>query len=279
MKIFAILLAFLTTNVYAQSNLQFEKLFIESEDRWVAFKPDKDSAYPFGFIYIDEIAGLTLQVEGNFTINKSGKYEPTKNEKASFKVRLQPNNVLVAFIPENKFQELNIQALPDWLKNYKSDTNAVSRLYRWGFLYNAYGSCAKALTYLERAQKIDPNYENLAVELAYSYNCLEEYQKAEDVLLPEIKKEVLDAYVNKEYIFTLTKNNKIEKAMQQFNKAVTTLTDNQYDAENCYNILQYFYFQNDKVNFNKWFDELKKHPNKNSQLSMYADNMKLDINK
>ena len=65
---------------------------------------------------------------------------------------------MVAFIPENKFQELKISAIPDWLKYYKSDTNSIERLYRWGYMYNGWDECAKALTYLEKAEKINPKF-------------------------------------------------------------------------------------------------------------------------
>lgn len=72
--------------------------------------------------------------------------------------------------------------------------------------------------------------------------------------------------MNKEYIYTLTKNKKIDKATEQFNSSIKTIKDKQYNAENCYNILQYFYFQKDKTNFNKWYDELLKHPIENKMI-------------
>src|SRR3712207_5058884 len=100
-------------NLDAQTRLEFNKRFVESEDKWVAFKPDKDSFYAFGFIYIDEHAGLTLNYEGTFRILATGEFFPKKLDSTNMKVRLQPNNVLVAFIPENRFKELRITAVPE----------------------------------------------------------------------------------------------------------------------------------------------------------------------
>jgi tetratricopeptide (TPR) repeat protein len=279
MKYLLLFVTLFASRLSAQTILSFDKRFVQCEDKWVAFKPGKDSSLAFGFIYIDAQAGLTLNYEGNFKILVSGEFVPKKFDSASMKVRLQANNVLVALIPENRFQELKIQPVPDWLKYYKTDTNSVERLYRWGYLYNGWEECAKALTYLEKAEKINPKFKGLAVELSFSYNCLGQYDKAELILEEEIKTNSADAYVNKEYIYTLTKNNRIEKAVYQFGLSLKTLKDNQYNAENCYNILQYYYKQKDKVNFNIWYDVLQKQPNENNLITKYADNMKKDINK
>jgi tetratricopeptide (TPR) repeat protein len=279
MKYLFIILTLTVTNLKAQTNLKFDKRFVESEDKWVAFQMDKDSSYAYGFIYIDAQAGLTLNYEGNFNITPTGVYVPKKLDSTNMKVRLQPNNVRVALIPDNKFNELKISAIPEWLKYYKTDTASVERLYRWGYMYNGWDECAKALTYLERAEKINPKYKGLAVELSFSYNCLKQYDKAELILEDEIKTNSSDAYVNKEYIYALTKNSNIDKAVNQFETSIKVLQDKQYNAENCFNILQYYYKQKDKVNFSKWYNLLQSQPNENKMITQYADNMKTDINK
>lgn len=279
MKYLLILIVFITTNLNAQTNLNFDKRFVESEDKWVAFQKNEDNSYPFGFIYIDSEAGLTLNYEGTFKISSTGEFIPTKLDSTNMKVRLEPNNVLVAFIPENKFNELKIDTIPKWLKYYKTDENSVERLYKWGYMYNGWNECAKALTFLEKAQKINPKFKGIAVELAFSYNCLKQYDKAENILEEDIKTNSQNAYVSKEYIYALVKNNKIEKAIQQYNSAKELINDKQYDAENCYNIMQYFYFQKDKGNFNKWYKELSKLQIHNKMIRDYADRMNEDINK
>ena len=116
-------------------------------------------------------------------------------------LRHPTNNVRVAFIPHNKFNELKISANPECLKYYKTDTASIERLYCWGSMYNGLGECAKALTYLEKAEKINPKYKVLAVELSFSYNCLKQYDNVELILEEEIKNNSSNTYVNKEYIF------------------------------------------------------------------------------
>src|SRR5258707_731198 len=125
MKYLILILCFCATTLQAQTVLKFDKLFVESEDQWVAFQKGKDSTYSYGFIYIDAQAGLTFNYEGKFTISNDGVFIPQKLDSTSLKARLQPNNVRVAFIPANKFGELQITAIPDWLKYYKTDTASV----------------------------------------------------------------------------------------------------------------------------------------------------------
>ncbi|HRV55482.1 MAG: hypothetical protein R2802_07635 [Flavobacteriaceae bacterium] len=279
MKYLLFLLVLIATKLNAQSNLEFNKRFVESEDKWVAFQQDENDSHPYGFIYIDSDAGLTLNYQGTFKITATGEFIPTKLDSTSIKVRLKPNNVLVAFIPENKFSELKIDSIPNWLKYYKTDEESIERLYKWGYMYNGWNECKKALTFLEKAEKINPKYKGLAVELAFSYNCLKQYDKAEHILEEDIRINSSDAYVSKEYIFTLTKNNKINLAIQQYNTAKKTILDKQYDAENCFNILQYFYVQKDNEDFNKWYEELSKLDIQNKMIRDYADRMKEDLNK
>ncbi|MES2574633.1 MAG: tetratricopeptide repeat protein [Bacteroidota bacterium] len=276
-RILFTILALLAFKVQAQLNLKFDKRFVECEDKWVTFTKSEDGTYLYGFIYIDTQAGLTFNNEGTFKQNANGTFEINKIEGKSIKTRLEPNNVQVAVIPENLFKDLQIEATPEWLKIYKRDENTVNRQYRWGFMYNGWNECAKALPFLLKANELDPNYEGLAVEIAYSYNCLGEYDKAVKILEEAIKRNPTDAYVIKEYIYCLTKINGIEKATKEFYKSTKILKEDTYNAENCYNIMQYYYNQKDSKNFKVWYKELKKWPNQNEEITKYAEAMKSEL--
>lgn len=102
-----------TTKLSAQSDLNFNKLHAESEDKWVVFQKNEDKTYMFGFIYIDGEDGLTFKHEGRFEISSTGKFIPTKHNNTIIKVRLEPSDDLVAFIPKNKFKELKIDSSPN----------------------------------------------------------------------------------------------------------------------------------------------------------------------
>jgi tetratricopeptide (TPR) repeat protein len=279
MKWLFFLLTFCSLTTQAQSVLKFEKRFVESEDRWVAFQKDKDSSYVYGFIYIDAQAGLTLNYEGTFTINEKGAFIPKKIDSTNFKIRLQPNRVKVAFIPKNKFTDLKITPTPDWLKFYKTDTATVERLYKWGFMYNGWDLCAKALTYLEKAQKINPQFKGLSVELAFSYNCLNQFDKAIIVLQTALEKNSTDAYINKELIYAQTKSGQLDKAAESCKKALKICKDKTYNGENCYNLLHSYYEKKDTKGFNLWLNETKKWTATNPSLTKSIKTMEEELAK
>ncbi|WP_313806070.1 tetratricopeptide repeat protein [Flavobacterium sp.] len=265
---------------YSQSDLKFDKRFVQCENKWVAFKPDSTNVYNFGFIYIDAQAGLTLDYAGTFTIDDKGKFITKKIEQTgSMKYRLQPNNVLVAIIPETKFTDLEILTVPDWLKHYKGDENSIERLYRWGYLYNGWNECSKALEYLTKAEKIDPNYKGLSVELAFSYNCLQQYDDAIKVLQKALKANDKDAYTVKEYIYALTKKEKFEEAKEYYRKSLKTVPDKTYQAEIAYNILQGYFLKKDVKKFDEWLKESETIITSNPQFKNFVEQMKTEIKK
>lgn len=272
-----LLLVLLTLFIFkaeAQLNLNFNKRYVECEDRWVAFEMNEDSSYYYGFIYIDEVAGLTLHSEGAFKQLIDGTLQVEKLQDANLKVRLEPNNVKVAFIPENLFEDLQIEATPDWLHFYKTEINTAVRNYKWGFWYNSWNECERALPFLLKAEELDPDFEGLATEIAFSYNCLEEFEKAIAILKIAIHESPTDAYTNKEYIYSLSKAQEIDQAKEQFYASIKIVDEAIYNAENCFNILQYYFLQKDKKNFKTWYKELKKWPTSNKQIAKYANMMK-----
>ena len=279
MKQLLTFLTLFTTTVQAQSILKFDKRFVHCEDKWVAFQLDKDSSHSYGFIYIDAQAGLTLNYEGKFKISSTGSFLPEKLDSTNLKIRLKPNNVQVAIIPESKFEELQIPAIPEWLKYYKTDTASIERLYRWGYMYNGWNECAKALTYLEKAEKLNPNFKGLSVELAFSYNCLNEFDKAILVLQNALNANPTDAYTNKELIYAQLKSGQLDKAAESCKKAIEVCPDKTYNGENCYNLLHSYYLKKDKKNFNLWLPETKKWTSANADMTRSIKVMEEELSK
>jgi tetratricopeptide (TPR) repeat protein len=275
-KYFVIPLVLLSISLKAQI-LKFNKKTVECEDKWVAFQNDNNS-FAFGFIYIDFQAGLTFEYEGNFRVEDQDKFVLiNKNDSSSVKVRLEPNQRRVALIPEEKFKELKIEPVPDWLQYYKTDTASIQRLYRWGFLYNSWGLCSKALTYLEKAQKIDQKFKGLEFELAYSYNCLEQFNKAITVLQSAIKTTPDDCYLYKELSYAEMHIGQLENAAETCNKGISICAERILKAEIAYNLAYQYYKIKDKENFNLWFDKTKKWAEKNDQFMSNLNKMKEDL--
>ena len=242
-----------TSNCFSQEKLIFNTKFTQSEDKWVAFEADSIGTHNFGFIYIDSQAGLTFDYAGSFKIDNNGKFIVEKQEReGSIKVRLEPNNRLVAIIPESHFAELELSKFPKWLKYYKEGENSIERLYKWGYMYNGWEECSKALEFLEKANKINPDYKGLRVELGFSYNCLNQYQKAIDILKQAILREPNDAYIYKELLYSQIHNNQLNDALVTYEKILNEVADKTYNAENAYNILGEYYRQKNLEKFNDW---------------------------
>jgi tetratricopeptide (TPR) repeat protein len=283
MKYFLILLTLFTANLNAQNLLKFDKRNVQCEDKWITYQMNKDSTYTFGFIYIDAQAGLTFNYEGKFKIEKDGKFNKLKselgNEVGFIKSRLQPNRIAIAEIPEEKFKELNIEKTPNWLKIYKTDENSIERLYRWGYMYNGWNECEKALTYLEKADKIDPKYKGLQTELAFSYNALSKFDKAEFVLKKAIKENPKDCYTYKELAYTYTKLVNFEKVTETYLTMTKICKEENFVQETAHNLAYEYFKIKDKVNFKKWKTEAEKWSKFENQYTKNLNNMQAELDK
>ena len=257
MKYCLILFALIALQLQAQTVLKFDKRFVQCEDKWVAHKMNKeDSTYNYGFIYIDAAAGLTYQDVGSFKISE-GRFVPKQNDYNS-KIRLEINRVKVSWIPESKFEELQVSATPDWLKAYKTDTASIERLYRWGFLYNSWDECEKALTFLEKGQAINPKFKGLEFELAYAYNALERYNNAITVLEGALQTTPNECYLYKELSYAQMHIGQLDKAAVSCKKGIELCSEKPMKCEIAFNLAKQYFLIKDKVNFKSWADEMKK---------------------
>ena len=283
MKYFLLLFTLFSISLNAQNALKFDKRNVQCEDKWIAYQIDKDSTYTFGFIYIDSQAGLTLNYEGKFKIDNKGKFNriesETKKEIGFMKVRLQPNNTPIAEIPESKFKELSIQKTPNWLTSYKTDENSVGRLYRWGYMYNGWNECEKALTFLEKAEKIDSNFKGLQTELAFSYNALEKFDKAEISLKKAIANNPNDCYTYKELAYTYTKLINFKKVAETYSEMSKICTEQNFVQETAYNLAYEYFKIKDKTNFKKWKIEAEKWSKTENQYTKNLSQMETELNK
>lgn len=269
---------FISLFASSQDKLIFNKKFTECEDKWVAFTSDSLGYHSFGFIYIDEQAGLTLDYSGSFKIDANGKIILEKKDiKCAMKYRLQPNSVKVSIVPESFYKDLQIEAVPEWLKFYKTNENSIERLYKWGYMYNGWNECQTALTFLEKAYKINPNFKDLKVELGFSYNCLSNFEKAIVILKSALVEAPTSAYIYKELLYAQIHNGQLEDAINTYDKIINEITDKTYNGENAFNILGEYFRQKNIEKFNQWIK--KTSIDKDSRFIKYIEQMKYELNK
>ncbi len=251
------LFAFVAIQANAQTTLNFNKRFVECENKWVALRTAKDSIYVYGFIYMDVAAGLSVHQEGSFKITKENVFVPAKvPANGIFITRLQDNQVKVAWIPSEKFKELEVTDPPFWLASYKADTTAAPWLFRWGFVYNGGNEIGKALSYLERVQKIDPKYPGLDFEFIYAYNASNQFDKAITFINEALKTRPNDGNLYKELLYAQIHSNQVSQAEETYKKgAIHCSVD--VKAEMAFNILYTYLQLKNKERFNYWADDIK----------------------
>lgn len=245
--------------IQAQYELSFNKRFVQSEDRWVAFKAGEDSTHPYGFIYIDAQAGLTLQYEGNFKKGQDGRLEKTKvNDNGTVKVRLEPNQVQVAWLSENIVRELGHDWVPDWLQTYKETSDTLARMVRWGYFYNHWGESEKALGFLEPVYRLNPETKSVEFELSFAYNALGRYAEALLVLEKAVKRNPGECLLYKELSYAQIYLNKTEEAVASCRTGILHCSEKNMKAEIAYNMAYTFYKNKDKARFEEWSAETRK---------------------
>jgi tetratricopeptide (TPR) repeat protein len=257
MKYFLLLFVIVAMQANAQNPLNFNKRFVECENKWVALKTAKDSVYAYGFIYLDLSAGLSVREEGSFKITKENVFVPTKlSATATYTARLQDNQVKVAWLPSEKFKELEVTDPPSWLAIYKADTTSAAWLFRWGFVYNGGNEITKALSYLERVKKIDPKYPGLDFEFIYAYNASNQYDKAIAIINDAIKSRPNDGNLYKELVFAQVNSNQLNKAEETYKQGIAHCGID-VKIEMAFNILYIYFQQKNKEKFNYWADDMK----------------------
>jgi tetratricopeptide (TPR) repeat protein len=281
-KLFYLLLL-ISLNLFSQNQLKFDKRNVQCEDKWVAFQMNKDSTYTFGFIYIDSQAGLTFNSEGQFKIEKNGIFkkieDETKRDVGFIKARLKPNRVAIAELNELQLEQLKVEKIPSWLKNYKTDENTVERLYRWGYMYNGWNEVEKGLTFLEKANKINSNFTGLQTELAFSYNALGKYTEAESALNKAIKNNPNDCYTYKELAYTYTKQANYEKVATVYTTMTSICKAPDYIQETAHNLAYYYFTKKDKIKFKEWKEQVEKWSKSENQFTKNLAKMEIELNK
>lgn len=238
--------------------IQFNKQFYDLENHWVAFpKNEQTEKYPFGYIYIDAMAGFTFNLEGSFTVDNKGKLfrdssDYIKNKMVKY--RLPRNTKLVYEIPDNLLKTLGVKQTPDWAAIYKTDINTAAGKVSWGKQYNSAGDISKALEYLESAYKIDPHAAGLEFELTYSYNELKEYDKAITILDNAIKNKPDNEMLYRELGYSYAHKPDYPNAIKAYLKGIEIAGQRNPEAraEMAWNLATIYREEKIDTEFKKW---------------------------
>ena len=257
MKLLFCLLVLCSIGVKAQTDLKFEKRLVDCEDKWIAVKIDSVNYY-YGFVYLDNSAGMTFSLEGIFVIDESQKFISRKNKRKI--VRLLPNKVMTAIIAPQRYQELGVPDQPEWLKKFRTDDENADRLFRLGSTYNMWGDHVKALKFLKQARSKDRKYPGLDREFFWAYNGKKQEVLANLYLgeaLADVSEErQTNCELYKSLIFKQTNANELKQAEEMYYYAIKECTDETAKADMAYNIAFQYYKLMNKTKLKQWQDEV-----------------------
>ncbi|WP_158992476.1 M48 family metallopeptidase [Mucilaginibacter sp. L196] len=258
--------AFAQQTQHIDTVLKFDKRFTRCELKWVVMpKKDTSARYYYGFIYIDEMAGFTLDLKGFFTIDANGHYvgDTSMTRTRSLKYRLQPNTMNVALPPPQHFKELNIQPRPGWVNLYYKFNNDTSTFYnyRMGFNYNAAGDSETALMYLDKAYKANPHYKGLEFEVAYAYNALSRPDDAITVLENGVKYDPKNIMFYRELGYAYMNKKDYNKAIALYKQGISLYPDaqgsNETKAEMAFNLASVYHKMGKDDDYKEWVVKAK----------------------
>lgn len=257
--ILCVLLLLVMTKVNAQNlkSLKYDNFYAECENKYVIMPSLNDSTkFLIGFVYLDGMAGFTLNAEMNVFTDEKGLFKSVDNSPniTQLKLRLGKNTRPLALLPEELRAKLKLKEEPDWLGIYKIADSVVHDITSASHL-NGQGYCERAALLLEKQRMHHPHAQNLEFELGYSYNALGQYAKAIDLIEGAIRASKNNAFLYKELGFAYQKKGMYKNAVSVLEKGISVATDNQktIKSEMAFNIaVTYKQFLNNEQEFQNW---------------------------
>lgn len=261
--------------------LNFDTKFFNAIDKNVVFpKNKKDSTYAYGYIYIDQSAGLTFRYYGTFKLNE-GTFNSIerKSENSMMIYRLGRNTSNVYILNESQIQTLELSNTPEWLEIYKSNEDTAEYMKDIGNSLNAVGGSQTALKYLEKAYTLEPHLDGLEFELAFAYNALKQFDKAVPVLENAIKNDSTNYLFYKELGYSYKFLGQVDKAEKTYKKGIKISSNDNIKSEMALNMTHTFFELKNREKFDEWSQLTRQYSKPGSQFSKYIDMFENDWDK
>jgi len=221
--------------------LKFDHRYYQCENLWVVV-PQKQGAdkYAFGYIYLDAMAGLTFEYEGDLRIDQNNRFTRVDNGPKVYTVKQRlgkTTNILLALLPKDKIIELGLELIPKMMEIYRIPDQVMHDI-AMGRTLNANEECAAALPYLEKAYSIRPTAPGVEFELGFAYNGLGKFTNAVPVLEKAVTRNPTDISLYKELGFAQAYSGDFESALRSYNHgfALDELQNYGYKAEMAFHI-------------------------------------------
>lgn len=261
-------------------DLKFETKYYDAIDKYVAFpKKEKDTTYAYGFIYIDQMAGITLRYEGDFKFDSNKLISPKRTTNSMIIYRLTKKTSNVYVLNHKQLTELHLLKNPKWLATYKSNENSVEYLKNIGNHLNHAGAVENALISLLKAYEVDPHFKGLEFELSFAYNALQKFDKAIEILEKAIENNPNDYQFYRELGYSYVNLKKIKEAEKTYLKGIKITDKDLEKSEMCVNMAQVYFKMKNEKKFNEWSGRTLKYAKEGSQYAKYIEYFKSEWNK
>lgn len=258
-KYFSVAFLALCFIIYAQipNDLKFETNFVDAENNWVVVpnKSEKDINFAYGFLYFDESGGgYSLQEVNDFTVTDRKFVKIPSNANGMNIVRLGNPNIKFALLSDSRIKELQLVKLPAFLKHYNSLKDDNEKKVLRASSINGLNRSDLALPILEGVKAQNYSSQKLFFEMAYAYNALKNYSKAEIIINEAEKKGYLDELLIKEKIYSLSHNNKLEEADRFLLKNLSVFKSSLYKEESIGNMVGNYYNSKNIAKAKEWLN-------------------------
>ena len=260
-KIFTIfiLLSFFLGNAQLEipKEIAFDTPFATAENHMILLPPkSSDKEFIVGLPYFDEAAGYSFKLFGSLIPkNETYIFEPTESNLIA---RWKYVDLKVAVIPDQKSAEWKIPDPADFLKNYKSSRPEDDVLVDKMSFLNGAGFSELSLKGLEKLKAKNYRSEKFYFELAYAYNALSNFSKAEETISEATSNGFSSELLVKEKHYAMLHLNKISEAATYLENNFKNFKNPNYKSESILNQISNFYNSSDFVNTKKWINIYKK---------------------
>lgn len=256
--------------VKVPADLTFTTPFYEAENKYIVFTPKaEEKDLMLGVPYFDEAAGYSYKFLGSLNFdNGKAEFTPAEND---FIARWQNLDLKVAVLPEARIKELTFPSYPEFLKAYQTDKLDKDYLLDKLSFQNGSGYSNLALPKLEELRKEGYKSAKFYFELAFAYNALDQFSKAEDAVNEAEKNNFHDELMMKEMHYALLHQNKLSPAADYLQTNFKNFQSQLYKSEGIVNQIINFFNNKDVKNTEKWIKIYKSEIGKDQYKSRVDD--------
>lgn len=121
---------------------------------------------------------------------------------------------------------------------------------------------------------MNPAHENLGLELGYTYNALEQFDKAQAVLQASASSSTDKCYFYKELSYAQMHSDQLAEAAKTAKEGLSLCGDKALKSEMAYNVAYRYHLIKDQTNFELWSKETEKWAVKGDRFMVNLEKMR-----